>query len=286
MTDLLDTRAASAGAARLEHRNAEVIDRRSPIDVVVDGHSLGGYLGDTAASLLGAHGRRTFFGSLHEQRPGGVRRADRFDRDAWVWVAGIGLVPAAAYQVRAGDRLSAHQRRATTPSAITPMARFHLAGRSRVSRLATRGPVAPPWLAALRRAPSQLDVVEPVQCRIDVVVIGGGLAGLLAAAAAADEGASVVLIEADDWLGGHLRWSGHQDEQQRLVELALAIAAHPGVTVMTSTVACETRPDGTVMTVERRDGAEQVAVLRAGAVVLATARSNASCPSAATTCPA
>ncbi|MCC6437549.1 MAG: FAD-dependent oxidoreductase [Acidimicrobiales bacterium] len=270
--------AVRAGGERLDRRAAEVIDRSQIIEAMVDGQVLRGYAGDTAASLLGAHGRRTFFGSLHEQRPGGVRTADRFDQEAWVWVEGIGLTPAAAHLVRDGERLSAHQRRATTPSAVTPMARFHLAGRSRISRLAARGPVAPPWLAALRRSGTGAEQAEGLHSRVDVVVVGGGMAGLCAARAAADEGASVVLVEADDWLGGRLRWSGHFDEQQRLADIAVAVAGHPSITVMTSTIACETRPDGTVLTVERREGAEQVAVLRAGAVVLATGTSDRRLP--------
>ncbi|MGD9752601.1 MAG: 2Fe-2S iron-sulfur cluster-binding protein [Acidimicrobiia bacterium] len=258
-----------AGGERLDRRAAEVIDRSAVIEVTCDGQVLRGYQGDTAASLLAAHGRRTFFGSLHEQRPGGIRTADRFDQEAWVWVDGIGLTPAASHLVQPGQRLSAHQRRATTPSAVTPMARFHLAGRSRVSRQAARGPVAPPWLAALRRRGSGAEPAAGLHARVDVVVIGGGLSGLCAARAAAEEGATVVVLEADAWLGGRLRWSGHFDEQQHLADIAVAVADNPAIMVLTSTVACETRPDGTVLAIDRSEGTEQALVLRAGAVVLA-----------------
>ena len=42
----------------------------------------------------------------------------------------------------------------------------------------------------------------------EVAVIGGGVAGLCAAIAAHDAGASVVLTEASDQLGGTASWSG------------------------------------------------------------------------------
>lgn len=42
----------------------------------------------------------------------------------------------------------------------------------------------------------------------DIVVVGGGSAGVATAIAAADEGASVMLIEKSEELGGASRWSG------------------------------------------------------------------------------
>ena len=42
----------------------------------------------------------------------------------------------------------------------------------------------------------------------DVVVIGSGAAGLAAAVTAADSGASVIVLEADDKVGGSSRLSG------------------------------------------------------------------------------
>lgn len=43
---------------------------------------------------------------------------------------------------------------------------------------------------------------------VDVLVVGGGVAGLCAAIAAHDQGASVILVEAADQLGGTASWSG------------------------------------------------------------------------------
>ena len=53
---------------------------------------------------------------------------------------------------------------------------------------------------------------------VDVLVAGGGPAGMAAAVAAADAGASVLLVEEEYELGGHLRWGG-KAELELLAEL-------------------------------------------------------------------
>ena len=255
---------------RLGPRAAEIIDRSAPLEVSIDGGALAGYRGDTAASLLASHGRRTFFGSLHEQRPGGVRSADRFDRGGWVWVAGRGLVPAAGYDVRPGDVLSPYQRRASTPTASAPLVRRHLASRPGVGRLTQRArSVAPPWLAALRSGRDRVTPVPGQRAWFDVAVVGGGVAGLSAALAAANEGASVVVIETDVWLGGFSRWAGNANERRRAIELAHALDVHPHITVLTGTTAVETGTDGVIIAVQRAEDAERIWVLPSAAVVLA-----------------
>ena len=65
----------------------------------------------------------------------------------------------------------------------------------------------------------------------DVVVAGGGPAGLAAATAAAEAGAGVLLVEHEHALGGHLRWGGGGD---RALAAELAGAAHAaGVEILT-----------------------------------------------------
>ena len=255
---------------RLSARPGEVIDRRDALHVTIEGRILAGFQGDTAASLLAAHGRHTFFGSLHEPRPGGVRSADSFDREAWVWVEGDGLVPAGSYRVRPDDRLSSYQRRASTPSARTPMVRWPLAGRSSIDRQSQpASPVTPPWLASLRRGAGRVVAVPGGRMQADLVVVGAGMAGMVAARAAADLGADVILVEADPCLGGSSRWSGQPERQTKGFELAATISSHPGIAVLASSVACETRPDGTVVVVERGGDEERVWILRARSVILA-----------------
>lgn len=67
----------------------------------------------------------------------------------------------------------------------------------------------------------------------DVIVVGGGLAGLSAAVEAADAGASVILIDEQSELGGHLR----HDPDLRGADFSALIdraTKHPGVQVIQS----------------------------------------------------
>ena len=66
----------------------------------------------------------------------------------------------------------------------------------------------------------------------DVVVAGGGPAGLAAAIAAAEAGSSVMLVEHEHQLGGHLCW-GSDDDRAAVAELAAAAEA-AGVEILTN----------------------------------------------------
>src|SRR6185437_408131 len=69
----------------------------------------------------------------------------------------------------------------------------------------------------------------------DVLVAGGGPAGMTAALAAARAGARVMLVEEEHRLGGHLRWGG-APELAALAGLRDEVAATPGIEVLTNSV--------------------------------------------------
>ncbi len=108
----------------------------------------------------------------------------------------------------------------------------------------------------------------------DILVIGGGPAGLTAAEAAAAAGQRVVLVEQDQRLGGSLLSDGGD---LALVERARAAVVAAGGRVLTRTTATGLWDDGFVPCVQRLSEPGQPAALaqrlwqvRAGSVVLAS----------------
>src|SRR5438067_2389691 len=102
-------------------------------------------------------------------------------------------------------------------------------------------------------------VVDKRYAHPDVLVAGGGPAGMAAAVAAAQAGARVMLVEEEHRLGGHLRWGG-ADELAALAELRALVAATPGIEVHTNAVVAG-RYDGNWTAVVQRGlpgGAEQL----------------------------
>src|SRR5690606_19565903 len=73
----------------------------------------------------------------------------------------------------------------------------------------------------------------------DLLVIGGGVAGLASALAGARAGLQVVLVEASPHLGGHSGLFGTQDGEdspdESMTRLASDVSANPAITVLTAT---------------------------------------------------
>jgi NADPH-dependent 2,4-dienoyl-CoA reductase/sulfur reductase-like enzyme len=105
----------------------------------------------------------------------------------------------------------------------------------------------------------------------DLVVVGGGPAGVSAALAAADRGLAVTLIDNSPLLGGQI-WRGTSPEPVR------AANRHQRITVAASTsvIRADTRDGGGALLMVR--GPEGMRVIDAPAVVLATGASELSLP--------
>src|SRR5262249_54076047 len=105
----------------------------------------------------------------------------------------------------------------------------------------------------------------------DVLIAGGGPAGMAAAISAARAGASVLLAEEEHALGGHLRW-GSEADLAVLAELAGLVAAEPGIEVLTDAVVLGRYDGNAVAVLERRHGgaeAERLIRVRAKTLVVA-----------------
>jgi sarcosine oxidase, subunit alpha len=248
---------------RLATQPGEVIDRDKELTFSWNGRSFPAYAGDTIVSALAAAGERVFSRSMKYHRPRGLLTASFHDPGCMVQV---GHEP----NVRAGHRLVAEGMRVTAQNAWPSLrfdaksvnqfgGRFLSAGfyyktfmwpqalwpayESVLRRFVNGGTISPEHPAA----PQEKRYVHP-----DVLVAGGGPAGMAAALAAARAGASVLLAEEEHQLGGHLRWGGEADLAV-LAELERQIGAEPGIEVLTDAVVLG-RYDGNWLAILERGG--------------------------------
>jgi sarcosine oxidase subunit alpha len=227
---------------RLGPRPGDGIDRSCEVSFTFDGDRVSGFAGDTIASALYADGRRTFSRSFKYHRRRGLFCATGQCANCLVCVDGAPGVractePAAdGLDVRHQNAFPSLERDAMAildhlPSAALPVGFYYktfiwprrlwpvyervLRGASGLGRLpATQD--ARTWETEYRRR------------HADILVSGGGAAGLAAAIAAARLGADVVVADDGLELGGRLVDDGHRD---RVLELAGA-AAQAGVEVL------------------------------------------------------
>ena len=230
------------------------IDRDKPLSFTFDGKKYAGFEGDTLASALLANGVRVVGRSFKYHRPRGILAAGAEESNALVTV-GQGALEEP--NVRATlqplyDGLAARSQN------CWPNVRFDI-GRS-LDYLHFLWPAGfynktfiwPHWhwyegfvrrLSGLGKLPPGDDpdryVHHNVHC--DVLIVGGGPAGLSAALAAGDSGARVVVVEQDSLLGGSLLWSeGNINGEQGDIWLEDAVRVlrqRDNVTLLTGTTA-------------------------------------------------
>lgn len=247
---------------RLAQRPGEVIDRARPLVFSWNGIEHHGFEGDTIASALAASGVRVFSRSFKYHRPRGILTGSYHDPNLMVQVGDEPNVRAGHRLVRSGMEVSAQN--------VWPSLEFDVKGANRLlGRFLPPGfyyktfmsprPLWPIYQKVLGRfAAGGVVRADHASARYDhryahpdVLVAGGGPAGMAAALAAAETGASVLLVEEEHQLGGHLRWGGN-DELSDLEELRSAIAGNDSIEVMTDSVVTG-RYDHNWVAVSQRD---------------------------------
>ena len=239
----------SSNQSRLEAQAGEAIDRSVPVEFEFDGRRVHGFRGDTVASALYGQGTRVFSRSFKYHRPRGLLCCSGNCPNCLVTVGDEPNVRACTRAVEPGLQVRSQN--------AWPSLRFDLL--SLLDKLHWLMPVGfyykalhrpkALWLLArqlIRRVGGlgSIDInathdteYSTRNLHADVAVVGGGPAGMSAALSAAETGASVILIDDQPTLGGHLRYSRQPrphpnpppEGEGMLGELAGQVAQSPNI---------------------------------------------------------
>ena len=264
------------------------LDRARPLDFRFDGKDYRGFAGDSLASALLAAGPRTLARSFKYHRPRGLVAAGEEEPNCLVTLGeGAAAIPnLCATEIMLQEGLVARSQNCWPGpgfdlGAVTGLfARFLQAGfyyktflwpaggwkfyERFIRRAAGLGP--PPEGPDPRRH-------ETRQAHADLLVIGGGPAGLMAALAAARDGAGVVLAESKEALGGGLLVETAEIEGQAagdwLVALLAELEALANLRILTRTTAVACHDQGYMLLEEALPEGRRLWKLRAGKILLA-----------------
>jgi len=247
------------------------IDRTQRIAFSFDGYRHHGFAGDTLASALLADGVRVMGRSFKYHRPRGVMTAGSEEPNALVTLGqGAARMPncrATTIEVQEGLEARSQNRWPSLGFDVMAvndlMAPFFGAGFYYKTFMWPRSFWEKVYEPAIRRAAGlgalsgepAPDRHERAYAHCDLLVIGGGPAGLMAALAGAEAGADVILAEEDVALGGRLLAETEevdgQDGADWAAAMAARLAAMPNVRIMTRTAVTGAYDGGTFGALER-----------------------------------
>jgi sarcosine oxidase, subunit alpha len=266
---------------RLPARPGEEIDRTRPLAFRWNGVPHHGLAGDSIASALAAGGVRVLSRSYKYHRPRGLLTADGFDPGAVVQVGDEPNVRGA--HRRLADGMDVRSQNTWPSLRFDARAVNQLVGRFLSAGFYYKTFIRPrrlwPTYERVLRQFVHAGVVAPDTreeyydkryAHPDVLVAGGGLAGMTAALAASAAGARVMLVEQEYTLGGQLRWGG-PDELALLARLRAEVAAASGIEVLTDSTVVARYDDNWVAVAQRGlpRVAERLVKARAKSLVVA-----------------
>ncbi len=229
---------------RINPRPGEVIDRNKPISFTWNGKKYTGFAGDTIVSALIANGVEIFSRSFKYKRPRGVLSASFHDPNCTVQVDDEPNVRGAHRELQAEMII--------IPENVWPSLSFDVRSANQtVSRFLSAGFYYKTFMKPQRLWPIYQKILgrfaaggitsqdaehgyyDKRYIHVDVCVAGGGPAGMSAAIAAAKSGASVLLVEEEYELGGHLRY-GDEAALTTVSELRREVTALKNIEVLTN----------------------------------------------------
>lgn len=267
-------------AERLED-GGSAIDRSKTVKFKWNGKSVKGFEGDTIVSALAGGGVDVFSRSMKYHRRRGILTADYWDPNCFVQVGDEPNVRGAHRLITEGIEVSAQN---VWPS----LERDLKAANNLVSRFLTAGFYYKTFMKPAKLWPlyekilatfapgGTIDIASTAErydkrfAHPDVIVAGGGPAGMAAAVGAAESGADVILVEHNHSLGGHLLF-GSPGDRQVARELAERCNAAGVEVLLNSTVTG--RYDGSWIAINQRKVAgpplERMIMARAKSLIIA-----------------
>ncbi|HSG15005.1 MAG TPA: 2Fe-2S iron-sulfur cluster-binding protein [Anaerolineae bacterium] len=261
---------------RLSPQPGEVIDRDSSFSFSFDGQTCHAHPGDTIASALAAAGVKVFSRSFKYHRPRGLLCCAGQCPNCLVQVGDEPNVRAcirpveSAMKVRSQNAWPSLKRDVMSLTSLGD--RFLPAGFYYKTFIRPQF-LWPTFERMLRRAAGLGQVnldTEPGRYdkeyqHADVVVVGGGPAGLSAAIAANAEGARVILLDENPALGGHLRFAS-PGTAASLPKLLEAIGQEPDLAVHLNTTVLSWYEDNWLSAAQQ----DRLFKIRAQSVIFAT----------------
>lgn len=242
-----------------------LVDRTQTRSFTFDGRKFGGFAGDTLASALLANGQTLFGRSFKYHRPRGLIGVGSEEPNALVTVArqGVQEPNARATMVEIFDGLTASSQNRWPSLSVDLLSANQLAGPMLQAGFYYKtfmGPTRKAWRfyePLIRRAAGlgqaaqkpDHDTYEKINSFADLLVVGGGLAGLTAALKAAEKNARVVLVDEHAEFGGYHR--GDPREVENIASLLERIKAFDNVTILPRTTCFGQYDGGTFGLIER-----------------------------------
>lgn len=237
---------------RLAAPNGLLIDRNRPVSFTFEGREIQGFHGDTIASALLGAGVKVLSRSFKYHRPRGPLTMAGQDANTLVQLPGEPNVLADRTPIRDGLVVKGQNYRGSLEDdrlmILDRFSRFMPVGfyYKTFFKPGLFGGGSWKFWEPKIRAMAGLGVVDlnhphgyydKQYLFHDVVVVGGGAAGMSAALKAAEAGADTLLVDENPVLGGALSYARFGPEsdggRSRMQALAARVAAEPRITVMT-----------------------------------------------------
>ncbi len=243
---------------RLPESPTQIIDRDKPVRIIYRGQPIKAYQGDTVASALLAAGVTTFTRSFKYHRRRSASCLSGQCSRCTMNVDGRMHVKTCRTPVREGMSVEPQGNVDLDPKALSNSFSWAMPTGFYYKMF-----YKPQWFwnwvkEIIRAMPGNMAEVKPLATKAEfdavnlspeVLVVGGGLAGMEAAITAAETGFRVVLAEAEQQLGGFEAFqgeAGYRNAQESISRLQ----KHGNIKVLTSTTVSAIYPDGLAVCVQ------------------------------------